>query len=112
MVGTIKTAKFRTYLAAFGALKYDRTQNDAPVLIAKGADYLAEKIKERYRSSFVGVFFKRYILGLWVAAEGVIYNLFADNSEEFMLDKAPDDILMLNWNKRYRKNCIRWPQKY
>lgn len=54
---------------------------------------LAEKIKERYSSSFVGVFFKRYILGLWVAAEGVIYNLFADNSEEFMLDKAPDDIL-------------------
>lgn len=54
---------------------------------------LDEDIKERYKNSFVGVFFKRYILGLWVAAEGVIYNLFADNSEEFMLDKAPDDIL-------------------
>ena len=37
------------------ALKYDRTQNDAPVLIAKGADYLAEKIKEVARENFVPI---------------------------------------------------------
>ena len=37
---------------------------------------LSEKIKERYKSQYVGVFFKRYILGLWVAAEGVIYENF------------------------------------
>ena len=34
---------------------------------------LSEKIKERYRAMYSGVFFKRYILGLWVLAEGLIY---------------------------------------
>jgi flagellar biosynthetic protein FlhB len=33
-----------THLAA--AIKYDKTTSEAPVLIAKGADYLAQKIKE------------------------------------------------------------------
>ena len=37
---------------------------------------LTEDIKERYRSMFSGVFFKRYILGLWVIAEGIIYDMF------------------------------------
>lgn len=38
---------------------------------------LSEQIKERYRSMFTGVFFKRYILGLWVVAEGIIYDMFS-----------------------------------
>lgn len=37
---------------------------------------LSEKIKERYRSMYTGVFFKRYIMGLWAMAEGVIYDMF------------------------------------
>ncbi len=37
---------------------------------------LSQKIKERYRRMYAGVFFKRYILGLWVMAEGVIYDMF------------------------------------
>lgn len=36
-----------THLAV--ALRYDRDRDDAPVVIAKGADYLAEKIKEKAR---------------------------------------------------------------
>ena len=28
------------------------------------------------RDRYIGVFFKRYILGLWAAAEGVIYDMF------------------------------------
>ncbi len=46
---------------------------------------LSEKMKARYRMQYSGVFFKRYILGLWVAAEGVIYDLFADEEERFIL---------------------------
>ena len=38
---------------------------------------LSEKIKERYRGMYQGVFFKRYILGLWVMAEGIIYDMFS-----------------------------------
>ncbi|WII36831.1 PBSX family phage terminase large subunit [Paenibacillus thiaminolyticus] len=37
---------------------------------------LSEQIKEGYRRLFSGVFYKRYILGLWVLAEGVIYDMF------------------------------------
>lgn len=37
---------------------------------------LSERIKERYRSMYSGVFYKRYILGLWVVAEGIIYDMF------------------------------------
>ena len=37
---------------------------------------LDEETKERYRKMFVGVFFQRFILGLWVLAEGIIYPNF------------------------------------
>lgn len=37
---------------------------------------LSEKIKARYRSMYTGVFFKRYIQGLWAMAEGIIYDMF------------------------------------
>lgn len=39
---------------------------------------LDEKIKARYRSMYVGVFFKRYIKGLWAVAEGLIYTMCTD----------------------------------
>ncbi len=39
---------------------------------------LSEEIKARYRSMYSGVFFQRYILGLWVMAEGVIYDMFEE----------------------------------
>lgn len=38
---------------------------------------LSEKIKNYYKSMFEGVFYKRYILGLWVAAEGLIFSNFS-----------------------------------
>lgn len=39
---------------------------------------LSEAIKERYKKMYSGVFFKRYILGLWVMAEGIIYDMFSE----------------------------------
>jgi PBSX family phage terminase large subunit len=43
---------------------------------------LSEEIKQRYRSMYVGVFFKRYILGLWVMAEGIIYDMFDEDKHK------------------------------
>lgn len=37
---------------------------------------LSEEIKARYRSMYSGVFFKRYIMGLWAMSEGIIYDMF------------------------------------
>lgn len=55
---------------------------------------LSEAVKERYRGMYSGVFFERYILGKWKAADGVIYRLFADDPERFILDDVPEDIFI------------------
>ena len=39
---------------------------------------LTEHIKKRYASLYSGVFFQRYIQGLWVVAEGIIYDMFSE----------------------------------
>lgn len=49
---------------------------------------LTEAVKERYRGMYTGVFFKRYILGEWKSADGVIYRQFADDPERFILDEV------------------------
>lgn len=55
---------------------------------------LTEAVKERYRGMYTGVFFKRYILGEWKSADGVIYRQFADDPERFILDEVPQDIII------------------
>lgn len=38
---------------------------------------LSENIKKRYRSQYQGVFYQRYIQGLWTVAEGIVYDMFS-----------------------------------
>ena len=38
---------------------------------------LSETIKERYENMYAGVFYRRYIEGRWVAAEGAIYDMWS-----------------------------------
>lgn len=40
---------------------------------------LSEKVKSRYKRMFSGIFYDRYILGLWKIAEGVIYDMFQES---------------------------------
>lgn len=47
---------------------------------------LTEKVKKRYSSLYSGVFYQRYILGLWVVAEGVIYDMFS--AAKHIVDKV------------------------
>ena len=54
---------------------------------------LSEKTLERYRSMYSGVFYDRYIRGLWVAADGLIYQQFADDKERYLIDTPPDNIM-------------------
>lgn len=46
---------------------------------------LSEGTKSRYRSMYTGVFYKRYILGLWCVADGLIYQQFADDEQRYMV---------------------------
>ncbi|MCM1419580.1 MAG: PBSX family phage terminase large subunit [Roseburia sp.] len=47
---------------------------------------------ENIRREYSGVFYERFILGKWKAAEGVVYRQFADRPEDFLLDAPPEDI--------------------
>jgi len=53
---------------------------------------LSKRTRERYERMFSGTFYRRFVLGEWVAAEGLVYDFFR---EEMMCD-APTDGLG-NW---------------
>lgn len=44
---------------------------------------LSERTKERYKRMYSGIFYKRFILGLWVLAEGIIYDMWDDDANTF-----------------------------
>lgn len=46
---------------------------------------LTKETLELYRSTYRGVFYKRYILGLWCAAEGLIYLQFAEDEKRYYI---------------------------
>lgn len=41
---------------------------------------LSEKTLARYEAMFTGVFYQRYVRGLWVLAEGLIYSVFGEHT--------------------------------
>lgn len=59
---------------------------------------LSEKIKERYRSMYTGVFYRRYIRGLWAMAEGIIYDMF--DTAKHVISNLPDLV-----NTNYYVSC-------
>ena len=50
---------------------------------------LSPKMLESYERRWAhgSVFYKRFILGYWVAAEGLIYQQFADNTKSYTIDQ-------------------------
>lgn len=53
---------------------------------------LSEATKNRYKTMYSGVFYQRYILGLWVMAEGVIYDMFDQNENVYRDEDRPVDL--------------------
>lgn len=49
---------------------------------------LSEKTLERYQAMFAGVFYDRYIRGLWVVAEGLVYQIF--DPAKHVTNELPD----------------------
>lgn len=52
---------------------------------------LSERVKERYRSMYSGVFYQRYILGKWAVAEGLIYDMF--DKAKHVISEVKDALL-------------------
>ena len=50
------------------ALRIHFTMEDNPAL--------SERIRERYRRNYSGAFYRRFVLGEWTAAEGLVYDFF------------------------------------
>ena len=50
------------------ALRLHFTMEDNPAL--------SERIRERYRRNYSGAFYRRFVLGEWTAAEGLVYDFF------------------------------------
>lgn len=48
---------------------------------------LSEAVKERYKRMYTGLFYQRFILGLWVLAEGIIYDMF--NKDDHVVKTKP-----------------------
>lgn len=48
---------------------------------------LSEKTLARYQSMYSGVFYDRYVRGLWVVAEGLVYPMFSEGRH--MVDDIP-----------------------
>ena len=47
----------------------------------KDNNSLSEKVKKRYENMYSGVFYDRFIRGLWVVAEGLVYDFFQSKME-------------------------------
>ncbi len=45
---------------------------------------LSDETRQRYERLYSGVFYDRYIRGLWVVAEGAIYRQFSEHKSEFI----------------------------
>lgn len=55
---------------------------------------LSEEVKERYKSLYTGIFYKRFILGLWVMADGVVYPMF------------DTDLNCIHYSRNWTRNMI------
>lgn len=56
---------------------------------------LSEEIKARYQRGWTGVFYQRYILGLWTIAQGIIYDMF--DPDLHVIDEITEELT----NERY-----------
>lgn len=54
---------------------------------------LSPAVRERYERMYTGIFYKRFILGEWAAADGLVYQQFADDTESFLADTPPAPIV-------------------
>ena len=58
--------------------------------------FLDKEVLQNLETEYKGtVFFDRYILGEWKAAEGTIYMLFADETERFLVDKVNEQLAIV-----------------
>lgn len=64
--------------------------------------FLDEDFVKNLENEYNGtVYFDRYILGEWKAAEGTIYRLIADNEEPFLIDEVQERLTIISFGIDY-----------
>lgn len=64
--------------------------------------FLDKTVLHNLETEYKGtVFFDRFVLGDWKAAEGTIYMLFADETESFLVDKPNEQIAIVTFGVDY-----------
>lgn len=53
--------------------------------------FLDKEYVKSIKKEYTGVYYDRFILGKWKAAEGVIYRDFADNPDKYIIPPPPSD---------------------
>lgn len=54
---------------------------------------LSDKVKQRYYSLYQGTFYRRFILGEWVIAEGLVYQDYNDHIKDKLWNGNPDELV-------------------
>lgn len=57
--------------------------------------FLPEEYKKQLKKEYTDIFYERYVLGKWVAAEGAIYRQFANNVEDYLVEKPDYDFIQV-----------------
>jgi len=65
---------------------------------------LSERVLNKYRNTWDGVFKKRFVDGEWVVAEGAIYTKFINNISDYLITQKEIDELVEN--KRFNQILI------
>lgn len=69
---------------------------------------LSDKVRDRYRSMYTGVFYKRYIEGLWTLAEGIIYPMYETAIEEVPNEEAQAYCLSIDYGTMNAFAALLW----
>ena len=69
------------------ALRLHFTMDDNPSL--------SQRVKDRYERLYTGVFYQRFILGEWVLADGIVYDMFDAQKHVKEIPSTPYDRLVI-----------------
>jgi len=62
---------------------------------------LSPEIRQSYARSFSGVFYRQYILGEWVSAEGAVYPMWDDRANTFRAEERDEEALPFRDMRRF-----------
>lgn len=67
---------------------------------------LSREIRDRYRRLYIGTWFRRYILGEWVAADGLIYDMLDTEADTVDTERLAENYRKKNGKSFWKKTFV------